>query len=134
MIEATVGYSADERGAGVAYVELQAAQTRKLIRVCFTVARYPALLGREIGYAAMAAVVERIVELGCFRVAFHLNDAALIEDLRERRDVPAPLTLSYVTLRCALNRLADYHLADGGLSAEGLNARARAEVALHVAA
>ena len=134
VIEATVGFAADEHGHGVAYVALAAGKKEKSVRIPFSVRRYPALLEREVGYAAMTAVAERIAEMGCRRVNFHVADDRVVEDFCERRDVPMPLAIEYVRLGCALNRFAEYHLqADGG-PADDLTARARAEVTLNVAA
>src|SRR5690348_9036747 len=54
--DVAVGFAADEQGNGVAYVRLGAGGERaRLMRIAFTVKRYPALLEREIGYAALTA-------------------------------------------------------------------------------
>ena len=134
IIEATVGFAADERGFGIAYATLASGKKEKTVRIPFKVRRYPALLDREVGYAAMTAVADHIVAMGCRRVKFHVADDRVVDDFCERRDVPMPLAIEYVRLGCALNRFAEYHLqADGGGS-DDLTARARAEVTLHVAA
>lgn len=134
IIDATVGFAADDHGRGVAYVALAAGKKEKSVRIPFNVRRYPALLDREVGYAAMTAVAERLTEMGCRRVNFHVADERVVEDFCERREVPMPLAIEYVRLGCALNRFAEYRLHPGAGPAEDLTARARAEVTLHVAA
>jgi hypothetical protein len=71
-------------------------------------------------------------ERGVDRVSFGLTDPDLIADCNEHRDVPPPLVLPYVRLRCALNRFAGYALQ--ATSDPDLEARARAELVLHTAA
>lgn len=134
IIDATLGFAADEAGFGIAYVSLASGSNRKALRVPFTVRRYPALLEREVGYAALTAVADKVAALGCKRVKFHIPDDRVVADLQERRDVPAPLAIEYVRLGCALNRFNEYVLDAGGDDGEDLTARARAEVTLHVAA
>ena len=134
ITNATVGFAADEDGHGVAYVALATDSLEQSLRIPFTVRRYPALRQREIGYAAMTAAAERVAEMGCRRVVFHVDDERLVDDVCERRDVPMPLAIEYVRLGCALNRFADYKLALNGESGRDLRARALAEVTLRVAA
>ncbi|MDQ6929411.1 MAG: hypothetical protein M3126_01925 [Candidatus Eremiobacteraeota bacterium] len=134
IVEATVGFAADEHGRGIAYAALAAGSKARSLRIPFTVRRYPALLEREVGYAAMTAVAERVAEMGCHRVKFHVADERLVDDIAGRRDVPMPLAIEYVRLGCALNRFAEYQLAPDGGPADDLTARARAEVTLNVAA
>jgi hypothetical protein len=134
MIEATLGFAADADGAGVAYVALRGASRSNpaLLRVPFRVKRYPALLDREVGYAALSAAAMRLRERGIHRVRFALSDVGLVADVVERRPLPPALTLPYVRLGCALNQFAEYHLV--AAPDDDLLGRARAEVALHVAA
>ncbi|MGR4064664.1 MAG: hypothetical protein ACLQPV_04375 [Vulcanimicrobiaceae bacterium] len=129
---AVLGFAADDEGCGVAYARL-GASGEQLLRVPFRVRRYPGLGGREVGYAALAAVAGRLSDRGVSRVAFEMNDAELVSDVAERRSLPAPLILPYVGLRCSLNRLDAYALTCGPGSEE-LAQRARAEVSVHVAA
>jgi hypothetical protein len=134
VIEATVGYAADGRGSGVAY----AAVTQPgrggpaVMRVPFRVRRFPALLEREIGYAALAALAEALLDRGVRRVRLGVNDPELVADLSERRPVPVPLSLPYVRLGCVLNQFAEHEVV---LEPDrDLDARARAETALGHAA
>lgn len=134
MVDATVGFAADEAGFGIAYVALASGRNEQSIRVPFKVRRYPALLDREISYAALTTVADKLAEMGCNRVTFRVSDDRVVGDVKEKRDVPAPLAIEYVRLGCALNRFGEYHLDVDGNASDDLTARARAEVTLHVAA
>ena len=134
FVDAVTGFAADEEGSGVAYVRLQLGGSARVLRVPFRVRRYPALRGREVGYAALTAVGETLRGRNVQRVRFILDDAQLRSDLREHRDVPAPLTVAYVRLRCVLNGFQAYEVAPAGDAASDLTARARSEIAMHVAA
>lgn len=133
-VTATAGFAADERGSGIAYVRLDGAPGRRLVRIPFTVVRYPALLEREVGYAALTAIAARLRELGVVNVRFAIEDTRLVDDLRERRELPPALSLAYVRLGCALNQLRSVAVIPAPAEAADLTARARAEVAMHVAA
>lgn len=138
-VRATVGFAADQRGEGVAYARLArpsgaGAGRGALVRVPFRLQRMPALLDREVGYAALTAVATHLKERGIERVGFVVDDARLVEDLHERRDVPQPLGLPYVRLGCALNQFREYDVAPLRGDGSDLSARARAEIAMHVAA
>ena len=77
-------------------------------------------------------VARALRERNVGRVRFLLDDPALLADVTERTNVPDALVLAYVRLRCALNQFRDVRFA---LAPSGdLAQRARAEVALHVAA
>lgn len=128
---AAIGYAADDTGNGVAYVRAGEG-ARSVLRVPFSVKRFPGLQGREVGYAALRAAAIALQKRGVVRASLHLEDDRLAGDLNERRDVPAPLTLAYVRLRCALNQFASYSVHQSAES--DLAQRARSELALHVAA
>jgi hypothetical protein len=132
-VEALVGYAADERGRGVAYVKVSAPTEEHLLRVPFSVRRGRDLNGREIGYGAMEAIAGELRKRGVKRAVFALDDPQLIDDLAAHRAVPEALVLPYVKLRCALNQFADTSLRLDAGSAD-LSQRARAEVAFNVAA
>jgi hypothetical protein len=133
LVRAKVGYAADAHGHGVAYAGVSSRGSKALLlRVPFRVHRHPALLGREVGYAALSAVAETLIERGVRRVRLAIGDAELAADLDERRALPAALTLPYVRLGCSLNRFHEHEvIVDPD---EDLAGRARAEVALHSAA
>ncbi|MBV8728162.1 MAG: hypothetical protein JO233_10270 [Candidatus Eremiobacteraeota bacterium] len=133
-IEATVGFGADDLGNGVAYVELRTSRARRVARVDFSLERIPALLGREVGYAALTAVAKRLADGGFEEASFRVADPQLVDDLDGKAEVPPPLSLGYVNLRCQLNRFRDAKIRVDDQAAEDLAARARAEVTLHIAA
>jgi hypothetical protein len=134
MVEAATGFAADAHGNGVAYVRVMVGGTPRVLRVAFAVKRFPALLDREVGYAALSAVAAVLRKRGIDRVRFAVDDAPLARDLREHREVPAPLALAYVRLRCALNQLKEYDITASPPGESDLSARARSEAAMHVAA
>jgi len=134
MVEAAVGFAADPQGNGVAYVRVGDGGGSRVMRIPFTVRRFPALLGREVGYAALTAVGAAMLHRGFERVHLCVDDTRLAGDLQEHRDVPAALTLAYVRLRCALNQFREYGIAGSPQGESDLTARARSEVAMHVAA
>jgi len=134
LIRVALGFAADEGGNGVAYARVGDAAPGRVLRVPFLVKRYRALLEREVAYAALTATSEVLRRRGVERMSIAVDDARLVSDLREHRELPAALTLAYVRVRCALNQFQEYHIADP-LPQEGdLTARARSDVAMHVAA
>jgi len=132
--DAATGFAADAHGNGVAYTRLMLRGTPRVLRVPFTLKRYPALLDREVGYAALAAVAGALGRRGIERPRFLVGDTQLVRDLAEHRDVPAALMLAYVRLRCALNQFKEYDIAVSVAGENDLTARAQSEVAMHVAA
>ena len=131
-----VAFAADARGAGVAYAAIDDAGRQTVVRVAFRAKDASAAAGREIAYAALGAVAERLrPRLAEANVRFYTADEALSADLSERRPLPAALTMPYVALRCRLNRFrsATVRLARSAEIGD-LTARAIAEVSLHVAA
>jgi hypothetical protein len=137
-IDAHLGYAADRNGRGVAYIRLavQRAQDDRgeaLVRVPFRAQRFAGLDAREVGYAAMTAVADLLHARGISVASFRIADEQLIDDVNQHRDVPLPLVIPYVRLRCALNRFTQFSL-EASVDAADLIQRARAEVALHEAA
>ena len=128
------GFAADAAGNGIAYVRLGENGAGQVLRVPFAVKRFPALLDREIGYAALAAVCGALRRRGIAGVRLTLDDNRLVCDLREHREVPSALTLAYVRARCALNQFREYEIAESAASESDLTARARSELAIRVAA
>lgn len=137
-IDAAVGYAADDAGNGVAYVRIASQsggeRAARVMRVAFNAVRHAALQDREIGYAALTTICETLLRRGVDRVRFFVDDAQLVADLHERDEIPSALALPYVRLGCALNRFRRYEIAALPASDADLTARARSEVALHVAA
>ncbi len=133
-VNAAVGFAADPQGNGIAYVRVGDGSGSRTMRIPFTVKPYPALLGREVGYGALTAAAAALLRRGFGRVQLVVDDQRLATDLQEHRDVPAPLILAYVRLRCALNQFQEYGIAGSPQCESDLTARARSEVAMHVAA
>lgn len=134
FIDAATGFAADAHGNGVAYVRLTLGGTPRVLRVPFRLKRYAGLSGREVGYAALTAIGAVLHRRGIERVRFTAEDVQLVRDLREHRDVPAPLTVAYVRLRCTLNQFKEYDVAQSTAPQSDLTARAQSETAMHAAA
>lgn len=130
LVEAKLGYAADRRGCGIAYVSIAAVEGRCLLRLPFRVTAPRE--DRAIGYAALTEVAKALRERGCGRVKFTLGDAQLVDEVQTQRDLPETLVLAYVRLRCALNALEAYTVNTG--ATEDLTQRARAEAALNLVA
>jgi hypothetical protein len=132
MVQAQMGYAADGRGNGVAYSRLMTRTGERLVRVAFRVQRFPGLGDREVAYAAVTAVAASLKQRGLERLTFYVPDQGFVDDVNERRDVPLPIVLPYVRLKCALNRFAECAVAAG--DDPDLSQRAVAEIALQTAA
>ncbi len=130
-----IGYAADERGEGVAYALVNGVAGESLMRTGFRVRRLGGVEGREIGYAALTAVVGALRGRGSRALEIEIADDAIVAEVEGRRPIPPALAMPYVTLRCSLNGLAQARIrfVEGEKVAD-LEARARAEVSLHVAA
>ncbi len=131
-VEAVVGYAADARGGGLAYARLTNAQSKRLLRVPFRLTAQRSQSDRAIGYAALTAVSQALRKRGVREACFVLGDSAFVQEIATGRGVEETLALPYVRLRCALNALEKFDVRAG--CADDLTQRARAEVALNVAA
>ncbi|MGH7327764.1 MAG: hypothetical protein ACREJX_05380 [Polyangiaceae bacterium] len=129
--DATIAYAANARGDGVAYVALAGEATPR--RITFQVDRLPALMDREVGYAALVAVADALWQEGYRRVQLGLADERVAQDLAERRSLPMALSLLYVRLKCRLNTFIQAQIVVRTPSDDLAN-RARAEVELSAAA
>lgn len=129
-----LGYAADPQGEGVLYLRRAGEPGDPVVRIGFRVARAPALLEREVTYAAMLTACEYLRKRRAERVRFLVDDERLAADLRERRDLPGALTLAYVRLRCALNQFRSFGIAPLPAADRDLIARARSDITMHVAA
>jgi hypothetical protein len=134
-LDVTVAYAADAYGTGLAYALVHGAQRDRVVRMPFAARVVPGLGGREIGYAALLAIASELRARGLQAVTLRVGDPELVRDIRERRDLPTVLTMPYVSVRCALNRFAyaDVELTDDERWRD-LDARARADASLHLAA
>ncbi|HEY1729453.1 MAG TPA: hypothetical protein VGG22_13830 [Candidatus Baltobacteraceae bacterium] len=126
-----IAYAANLQGDGVAYAEIAGENEPR--RIAFRLERYPALLGREIGYAALIAVATALRAEGFRAVRLAIPDERVIEDLEQRRQLPQALALQYVQLKCRLNMFSRVDVIVANPS-DDLCARARAEVELAIAA
>ena len=129
----TIGF-AEREGRGVAYAVISGGRG-PAVRVGFACRPLPALLGRDVAYAALDAIAGEMRERGLQRVVFRLDDDHLIADLDQRRALPNALIVPYVGVRCTLNRFREARVercADGIV--RDLTARARADVWFNLAA
>ena len=130
----TVGF-AERDGRGIAYAVSGGNGRGPAVRVGFACRPLPALLGRDVAYAALEATAAELVRRGVSRVILRVDDDRLPRDLAERRAMPSALIMPYVRLRCALNRFASADVVYAGDDiARDASARARAEAWLNVAA
>ncbi|HEX3670636.1 MAG TPA: hypothetical protein VHT92_02910 [Candidatus Cybelea sp.] len=129
-VEAQVGYAGRE-GRGVAYARLAGPIAPKLMRVAFRSGN-PGAGERATAYAALTAIGQALAQRGCRNVRFVVGDAEFAQEFTSGRGVDERLALPYVRLRCLLNSLKKFAVRVG--SVEDLTQRARAEVALNVAA
>jgi hypothetical protein len=132
IVEATVGYSAGADGKGIVYARLAGKRTRQLLRVGFHVASSPPFPDRAIAYGALTAIARVLCKRGVREARFLVADREFVEEVATGRGISDALALAYVRLRCALNALAKFAIA--AAPTDDLTQRARAEVALNVAA
>lgn len=136
MVEVALGFACRASGAGVAFVSLHGGGADDVVRLSFAYRPLPALRERGAGYAALEAAVALTLRRGIRQARFLVAEPELVADLAARRNVPQPLAMPYVALRCRLNRLAwaEVAPADPDRCCRDLAARARAEVSLDIAA
>jgi hypothetical protein len=130
-VDAIVGYAADGRGSGIAYARLSLGRSRRFLRVGFRVGA-PPFSERAVGYAALTAVTRVLCRRGFREVRFVLADADFVEEIASGRGIGETLVIPYVRLRCTLNSLIKFSVRVA--PTDDLTQRARAEVALNVAA
>ncbi len=131
-VEAELGYAAGSSGRGVVYTRLHARGIRHLLRIAFAVRPTLANDERAVGYAAVTVAAKALRERGFRHVRFALGDSRLVDEMTAHRELPDTLAMAYVQVRCALNALASFKVRVR--QADELTQRARAEVALNVAA
>ncbi len=130
-----VGYASDPAGRGLAYAAVANGRGRGIVRVPFATAPLALYDGREIGYAAVAAVGTELRRRGYVRIRVRVGDEAVVRDLAAPKLVPPALAMPYVKTRCTLNGFASARVerADPREIAD-LEGRARAELSLRSAA
>jgi len=131
FLDTQIAYAANLRGDGVAYVAL--AGEERPLRVPFQCERRPALLDREVAYAALIAAAGALAAQRVRSVRLAIADERVVTDLAQRRPLPTALALLYVQLKCRLNTFARAEVTLGS-PPEDLAIRARAEVELAAAA
>jgi hypothetical protein len=131
-VDASIGFSADRQGKGIVYAHLTGVNARQLLRVGFRVSAPAPFPDRAVAYAALTAVARALVKRGVRAARFILADAEFVEEIVTGRSIADALALPYVHLRCALNALSKYEVRSA--PTDDLTQRARAEVALNVAA
>jgi hypothetical protein len=130
-VTAEIGFAANPGGTGIAYADVAGRGAKRLLRVPFRVQPRGAQ-DRVIGYAALTAIARALRRWNVERVRFAVDDPALVADIGGHREVPGSLVMPYVQLRCTLNQLAEFDVIEA--TENDLTQRARAEVALNVAA
>lgn len=127
--DVAIGYAADARGVGYAYAAIAGGSGRGDVRVPFTCRPLAALEGREIGYAAVAAVAAHLRARGFTRVRLKIANGRVAEELSARAAAHPALAMAYVKTRCLLHGFAVARVERGEpIEIEGLTARARADV------
>ena len=130
-----IGFAFGANGSGVVYTAIRGAGEEATACTTFALRAKPALEGRDVAYAALAAVVGELLRRGLRSVEIRLDDARLAEDLAERRGVPQMLVVPYVALRCALNRFGTVRIvAFRNRTIRDLATRALADVSFEIAA
>lgn len=126
-----LGYAADAAGNGIVYARVGNRNPR-ILRAKF---RAPASDDdrRNVGFAAVRAIAPALRKQHLTDVELQVDDAGLIADLTQRRELPATLLLPYVRARCALNSFKACELAES-TGPNDLAARALAEVSMRIAA
>jgi hypothetical protein len=131
-VEVLAGYAADRRGIGLAYALLKDAERSSLLRVTFRVSYPSPHAERAVAYAALTAVARELGKRQIRNASFVIADTQFVDEIVTGRNVSDAFAIPYVRLRCALNALAGFSVRAG--STDDLAQRARAEVALNVAA
>ena len=136
-VVATVGFAARANGDGVAYAAIRGSEQseEQVVRVPFACTPLPALLGRDVAYAATEALAAELLRRNLRRVLFRIDEDNLAHDIADRRALPTALTVPYVRLRCTLNRFREARIVRfADRTSRDLTARARAEALLDIAA
>jgi hypothetical protein len=131
-VEALVGYAADSRGNGIAYARLRGTRWRTLLRAGFRTTQGGVARDRAVAYAALTAISRLLLKRRIREVDFIVGDCEFVGEISTGRGVGEALGLPYVRLRCILNTFASFSLRTG--ATDDLTQRARAEVALNIAA
>ena len=126
-----MGYAADADGFGIAYARLVCGTRSRVLRAQFRTERREEDQ-RAAGFAALVAI-SPLLRKYASEIELQVDDAALIADLTEHRELPVTLLLAYVHARCALNAFGSARLV-ASTGPNDLTARAQAEVSMRIAA
>lgn len=127
-VNAELGYAADDRGRGIVYAQLGILGKAHLMRIGFRLR--PSYAAREVAYTALAAVARTLHRRGIRTVRFVIEDEQLVSEVTvAATELPAPMVLPYVRLKCALNQLEAWTLVASPQA--DVTQRARAEIALN---
>jgi hypothetical protein len=133
--DVAVGYAADSRGHGIAYASVGTGTGTSVVRLAFQAEVAPALEGRELGYAVVAALGELLKSRGFGRVRIRLADERVAQELSGSGSPPKALAMAYVRVRCVLRALGAVRIEVAEpVEIRDLTARAQAEVTLRAAA
>ncbi len=126
-----IGYAVDGDGRGVVYARVGGRRQEQVLRAAFRLEQGTAN-GRRAGFAALCAIAPSLRKYAS-EIDLVLDDAELVADLTQRRELPVDLMLSYVRARCALNAFKAIRLR-ASAAPNDLAARALAEVSMRIAA
>jgi hypothetical protein len=133
--DVAVGYAADHLGRGIAFASIATGTSSGIVRVPFRATAQPALEGRDIGYAAVAAIGAHLKSRGFGRARVRIADNNVVADLSGSGTPPKALAMAYVKTRCLLHGLGAVRLETAEpIEIRDLTKRAQAEVTSHVVA
>jgi len=133
--DVAVGYAADPQGRAVAYAAIATGTSTGIVRIPFRANALPALEGRDVGYAAVAAIGAHLRSRGFGRVRVRLADGNVVADLSGVGAPPKALAMAYVKARCLLHGLGAVRLETAEpIETRDLTKRARAELSLQTTA
>ncbi len=133
--DVAIGYGIDERGRGIVFATIATGTASRVVRLSFAATPAPALEGREAGYAAIAAIGHYLKRHGFGRVRIRLADERVARELNGMTTPPKALAMAYVRVRCLLHGLGLARLEVAQpIEVRDMQARATAEITLHVAA
>src|SRR5471032_2820787 len=133
--DVAVGYAADNLGRGIAFASIATGTSSGVVRIPFRTTPLPALEGRDVGYAAVAAIGAHLKSRGFGRARVRLSDDKVVADLNGVGEPPKALAMAYVKTRCLLHGLGAVRLeAAEPIETRDLTKKAQIELSLHTAA
>jgi hypothetical protein len=127
-VSVQIGYAVGGGSRGVVYARIMGDRPT-VLRADFCAEALEALAG---GFAAIRAMAP-LVRKHAADVDIQLDDAELLADLTQQRELQPGRLLGYVRARCALNTFASWRVSECA-GCDDLKARALAEVSMRVAA